>query len=54
MTFFDWNGSGDGNIVSGYLWIYIVIVFIFTVVTLGCWWYFGVHRRLRRRKVEFA
>ena len=49
MTFFNWNPQqDDGNngkpVVSGYLWIYIVLTALFTLTTLvfgGTSWFSG-------------
>ncbi|KAK3374514.1 hypothetical protein B0T24DRAFT_626774 [Lasiosphaeria ovina] len=43
MTFFRWDPE-DGNVVSSYIWIYVVIAAAFTAVTLVLWWYFLVYR----------
>jgi hypothetical protein len=48
MTFFDWSGSNGSNMVSKYLWIYVVVTTFFTVLTFGLWYYFAVFRRSRR------
>lgn len=50
MGFFDWSDSGSGKVVSKYFWIYVVLAVSFTIITLGFWWYFGVHRHSRRQK----
>ncbi|CZR52311.1 uncharacterized protein PAC_02188 [Phialocephala subalpina] len=50
MTFFNWSNS-DGSIVSGYIWIYVLVTVLFTLLTIGCWWYFVIYRPSRRRKV---
>lgn len=45
MTFFNWFDE-DGNAeVSSYLWIYVVVSAVFTFLTIGIWWCFGVWRR---------
>ncbi|KAN0102708.1 hypothetical protein V8E51_011021 [Hyaloscypha variabilis] len=49
MTFFNWFGT-PGKVVSSYFWIYIVITVFFTLLTLGCWWYFITYRPSRLRK----
>jgi heme/copper-type cytochrome/quinol oxidase subunit 2 len=48
MTFFDWSGdsaSGEKTRVSSYVWIYVVITVIFTVVTVAAWYFFVILRR---------
>ncbi|KAF2274430.1 uncharacterized protein EI97DRAFT_435263 [Westerdykella ornata] len=45
MTFFDWFGEGGKTRVSSYLWIYILITLIFTLVTVGCWYFFVFYRQ---------
>ncbi|CAM1510686.1 Fc.00g010210.m01.CDS01 [Cosmosporella sp. VM-42] len=50
MTFFDWGDSDKGAVVSKYFWIYVVMAISFTLLTVGCWWYFGARRHSRRRK----
>lgn len=52
MTFFNWNGD-DNDVqpgtskptVSGYLWIYVVVSAVFTLLTVGSWWCFSICRR---------
>ncbi|KAH7128293.1 hypothetical protein B0J11DRAFT_578520 [Dendryphion nanum] len=44
MTFFDWKSEED-QMVSSYLWIYIVVTLFFTAITLGCWYFFVIFRR---------
>ncbi|KAF1948779.1 hypothetical protein CC80DRAFT_599444 [Byssothecium circinans] len=44
MTFFNWSGNGGSPSVSNYVWIYVLVTAIFTVVTLGMWYYLVVWR----------
>lgn len=52
MTFFNWSpgGSGDGpnntsdEIVSPWLWIYVLFTVFATASTVFSWWYFVVYR----------
>jgi heme/copper-type cytochrome/quinol oxidase subunit 2 len=45
MTFFDWSGEGGKTRVSSYLWIYITITAVFTLLTVGSWYFLVLHRR---------
>ncbi|KAF7547218.1 hypothetical protein G7Z17_g7895 [Cylindrodendrum hubeiense] len=48
MSFFDWNsGSSGGVVVSKYVWIYVVIAVILTLLTVGVWYYLSVLRPRR-------
>ncbi|KAH6625485.1 hypothetical protein C7974DRAFT_202158 [Boeremia exigua] len=49
MTFFDWKGDGSER-VSSYLWIYVVVTVVFTMITIGLWYYFVIYKR-RPQKV---
>lgn len=49
MTFFNWFGS-NGAVVSPYFWIYVLFTVVFTLLTLGSWWYFANYRHSRIRK----
>lgn len=50
MTFFDWSGPDPE--VSSYVWVYVVITVMFTLLTIGLWWYFVIYRqRIARSKV---
>lgn len=49
MTFFNWFGQ-SGQVVSSYIWIYVVVTVFFTLLTLACWWYFITYRPSRLRK----
>lgn len=50
MTFFNWTGDDNGQpgtskpTVSGYLWIYVVVSAVFTLLTVGAWWCFSICR----------
>lgn len=50
MTFFNWFDDTGKPEVSGYLWIYVLVSAVFTLLTLGSWWYFGICRRRPRRE----
>ncbi|KAK8030942.1 hypothetical protein PG990_000676 [Apiospora arundinis] len=36
MNFFDWQGGAEG-ILSPYIWIFVVVVFVLTALTLAIW-----------------
>ncbi|XXH01035.1 hypothetical protein Hte_007386 [Hypoxylon texense] len=38
MSFFDWKLNG-GIIMSPYIWIYAVVTFVLTTMTIGTWYY---------------
>ncbi|KAF2465717.1 uncharacterized protein BDR25DRAFT_306502 [Lindgomyces ingoldianus] len=42
-TFFDWNATADKTVVSGYIWIFVVIAVGLTSTTVGAW-YFATRR----------
>jgi Mg2+ and Co2+ transporter CorA len=47
MSFFDWS-SGDGKArISNYLWIYVVITVVCTMITVGLWYFLVVYRKKR-------
>jgi Mg2+ and Co2+ transporter CorA len=46
MTFFNWSGDGKARI-SSYLWIYVVITVVFTLMTVGLWYFLVVYRKKR-------
>lgn len=48
MNFVDWNNDGGSVIVSGYVWIYVLVTVVFTGITIGLWYYFVVYRRIDR------
>lgn len=48
MTFFNWSGGDGEAIVSGYFWIYVVVTVVFTLLTLGLWYYFNILRQSYR------
>ncbi|KAF2748387.1 hypothetical protein M011DRAFT_466795 [Sporormia fimetaria CBS 119925] len=48
MTFFDWFGEDGKARVSQNLWIYIVITFCFTVLTVGSWYFFVFFKQRHR------
>ncbi|EEY21506.1 conserved hypothetical protein [Verticillium alfalfae VaMs.102] len=50
MTFFDWGDGAGKARVSGMIWIYFVLAFGFTTVTLGSW-YFWTSRRRRTKNI---
>ncbi|RNJ60684.1 hypothetical protein D7B24_006752 [Verticillium nonalfalfae] len=50
MTFFDWGDGAGKARVSGMIWIYFVLAFGFTAVTLGSW-YFWTSRRHRTKNI---
>jgi hypothetical protein len=55
MTFFDWFGADNGSQVSSSIWIYVVITLIFTIFTVGSWYYWAIWRninRARRKKLK--
>jgi len=52
MTFFDWFGSDGKSRVSSNLWIYVVVTFFFTAITLGLWYFFVIYRRTSRKMVD--
>jgi hypothetical protein len=50
MTFFNWGGTENGHpFVSRYIWIYFLVTGVSTVITLGLWWFFLVHRQVKAR-----
>ena len=49
MTFFNWNSDSGGDVVSGSIWIYVLVTVVFTVVTLLLFWYFILSRQRNRR-----
>ncbi|RKL32800.1 hypothetical protein BFJ72_g10300 [Fusarium proliferatum] len=52
MGFFEWK-SDDGAIsVSQSFWIYVVLATGFTAFTVGVWWYIGVYRHKRHKKLS--
>jgi len=51
MTFFDWFTDDGTTRISSYLWIYVVFTVVFTMITVGLWYFFVVHRK-RRSSVE--
>lgn len=54
MGFFEWK-SDDGAIsVSQSFWIYVVLATAFTAFTVGVWWYIGVYRHKRHKKLSLA
>ncbi|EPE33279.1 hypothetical protein GLAREA_06291 [Glarea lozoyensis ATCC 20868] len=53
MTFFNWSAT-DGQIVSSYFWIYIVVAVACTVLTVGVWWYFVTYRQSKHRQLDSA
>jgi Mg2+ and Co2+ transporter CorA len=48
MTFFNWFPDSGPARVSSYLWVYVLITVLFTVATVGLWYFFVVHRQNRR------
>jgi heme/copper-type cytochrome/quinol oxidase subunit 2 len=48
MNFVDWNNDDGNVIVSGYVWIYVVVTVFFTGITIGLWYFFVVYRRTNR------
>ncbi|OTA57626.1 hypothetical protein K449DRAFT_355104 [Hypoxylon sp. EC38] len=53
MQLFNWFPSGDnGIVVSHYLWIYVLITVVATLLTLGTWYYFVVWRHRARKEAE--
>ncbi|PSR85615.1 hypothetical protein BD289DRAFT_254186 [Coniella lustricola] len=54
MSFFSWfSESGTSQVqVSSYIWIYIAVALVFTVITIGLWYYFNIWRRPERPEVE--
>ncbi|KPM35896.1 hypothetical protein AK830_g10665 [Neonectria ditissima] len=46
MTIFDWSPK-DGNIVSKYIWVFIVLSLALTVITVLIW-YFATHKRKKK------
>ena len=43
--FFNWKAAADSTIVSGYIWIFIVIAVSLTTVTVGAWYFATRHAR---------
>lgn len=53
MQVFNWfPGGDDGTVVSHYIWIYVLITVVATLLTLGTWYYFVVWRHRARKEVE--
>ncbi|KAI1456387.1 hypothetical protein F4805DRAFT_229947 [Annulohypoxylon moriforme] len=50
MTFFDWKIRHD-EVISPYIWIYVVTTIVLTVATLGTWCYFTGKGQAYRRSV---
>lgn len=57
MTFFNWTGDDNNGqsgtskpTVSGYLWIYVVVSAVFTLLTVGSWWCFSICRRKQKQR----
>ncbi|KAI0892488.1 hypothetical protein F4806DRAFT_231998 [Annulohypoxylon nitens] len=48
MTFFDWKLK-DEEMISSYIWIYVVSTVILTVATIGTWYYFTGKVQINRR-----
>lgn len=47
MTFFDWKSDSGGVVVSKYVWIYVLIAVLLTLLTVGSWYYFSIFRPKR-------
>ncbi|KAH6987183.1 hypothetical protein EDB80DRAFT_178465 [Ilyonectria destructans] len=47
MTFFDWKSDSGGVVVSKYVWIYVLIAVVLTLLTVGSWYYFSIFRPKR-------
>lgn len=47
-SFFNWNAAADSTVVSGYIWIFVVIAVGLTSITVGAW-YFAT-RRVRNKE----
>ncbi|KAI1184742.1 hypothetical protein F5B17DRAFT_442397 [Nemania serpens] len=45
MTFFNWSDDTGPPAISKYIWIYIVLATLFTVLTVALWYYFNIHRK---------
>ncbi|KAK4215506.1 hypothetical protein QBC37DRAFT_458744 [Rhypophila decipiens] len=62
MTFFNWSpgGSSDGpnntsdEVVSSWLWIYVLFTVFATSATMLSWWYFVVYRHSKAWKLRKA
>ncbi|KAF3765540.1 hypothetical protein M406DRAFT_355963 [Cryphonectria parasitica EP155] len=54
MSFFSWfNNSGSSQVqVSSYIWVYITVTVVCTVLTIGLWYYFNIWRRTGPKKQE--
>ncbi|KAI0838814.1 hypothetical protein F5Y06DRAFT_266613 [Hypoxylon sp. FL0890] len=52
MQFFNWIPGNDGTVVSHYLWIYVLVTVVATLLTLGTWYYFVVWRPRSRKEVS--
>lgn len=52
MTFFDWHNDSGGARVSSYLWIYVVVTLVFTIITVGAWYFFVVHQKSQRSRSD--
>jgi cbb3-type cytochrome oxidase subunit 3 len=50
MTFFNWFDSSGEAQVSGYIWIYVLFTVLFTMVTIGLWWYFLIYKTSKAKK----
>ncbi|KAK3365886.1 hypothetical protein B0T24DRAFT_404818 [Lasiosphaeria ovina] len=44
MTFFNWSPDPNQPVVSGEIWIYVLITAVVTIATLILFWYFILHR----------
>ncbi|KAJ1333051.1 magnesium transporter [Microdochium nivale] len=54
-SFFNWRDGDSQPTFSSYLWVYIVITVVCTMLTVGLWYYFNVFRhRIRANKEQAA
>ncbi|KAI1370661.1 hypothetical protein F4677DRAFT_437808 [Hypoxylon crocopeplum] len=53
MQFFNWFVDESGStIVSRYIWIYVLVTVVATLLTLGSWYYFVFWRHRQRKEVS--
>jgi uncharacterized membrane protein SpoIIM required for sporulation len=52
MTFFNWSDAQGKTRVSSYIWIYVLVTVLFTVSTLGLWYFFVVYRKATRPEID--
>lgn len=48
-TFFNWGQTDGHAIVSGYIWVFVVLAVGITTITVGAW-YYATHRASRKEE----